>query len=87
MKSALIAIMILFRIGSEAADFALIRNGEPAAVIEKPADKAVAKAVADFNDGVRRCAGKPLPVSERAEAGKNRIVVELKNAPLRESPA
>ena len=85
MKSALIVIMILSWIGSEAADFALIRNGEPAAVIVKPADKAVAKAVADFNDGVRRCAGKPLPVSERAEAGKNRIVVELKKAPLQES--
>ena len=73
-------------IGLSAADFTLIRQGRPAAVIVKPADsKAADNAVADFNDGVKRCSGNPLPVSAGADAGKNRIVIELVKLPLPES--
>ena len=65
-----------------AADFALIRDGKPAAAIRKTDNQNVNKAIAVFNDAVRRCTGTVLPEADGKQPHLNVIQLKLEQLPL-----
>ena len=65
-----------------AADFALIRDGKPAAAIRKTDNPNVNKAIANFNDAVKRCTGTVLPTADGKQSRMNTIQIKIQQLPL-----
>src|SRR5689334_1728070 len=62
-----------------AADFALIRSGQPVPVfIDKEADPAVRHVAASFADDLERVSGRrPQPISDIAEAKEGAVIIGI----------
>ena len=74
--------MLLTALAVSAADFEIIKNGQPAAVLLKPSDYATAVSFRFFNDSVQRCTGKKLPIVPKAVKNRNSIAVKLVKSPV-----